>query len=242
MEPGAATSRPIIGAVHPGPSGERSIAEGRYRAEGSQSMTTQRDLDTAGRSRGPPSPGDESRGSVSMLDTMQLTAIMTDPTPKSARPNMAGPTSCSVSFDPMGSSNEDVGWLTGRRSPGTWSASASQHARTFPSRSWDLVLGSLVLLTGGLVAGTMMASTGATPTNTSHAGLGAVAHRLVMNPSNSDLARARTVAHPGGTPGRTGESRRRPTRSSGTPPTGHCRIGRAFPTVTSRPSPTSAST
>ena len=63
-------------------------------------------------------------------------------------------------------------------------------------RKLGLVVGSLVLLTGGLVAGTMIASTGATPTDTSHAGLGAVAHRLVMSPSNFHLNPASTIPIP----------------------------------------------
>ena len=131
-----------------------------------------------------------------MLDTMQLTAIMTDPTPKSAPPEHGGANELLGVVRPDGEFKEDVGWLTGRRSPWDVVRDRIPARKDISVQKLGLVLGSLVLLTGGLVAGTMMTSTGATPTNTSHAGLGAVAHRLVMNPSNFNLSPARTVPIP----------------------------------------------
>jgi hypothetical protein len=138
----------------------------------------------------------KSRGSVSMLDTMQLTAIMTDPTPRSAPPEHGGANELLGVVRPDGEFKQRVGWLTGPRRP--WDAVRERvpAREDISSRKLGLVVGSLVFLIGGLVAGTMIASTSATPSNTSHAGLGAVAHRLVMSPTDFDLAQASTIPIP----------------------------------------------
>ena len=127
-----------------------------------------------------------------MLDTMQLTAIMTDPTPRSAPPENGGANELLGVVRPDGEFKERVGWLAGRRHP--WDALRERipSRQELSVRKLGLVVGSLLLLTGGLVAGTMIASTSATPTNSSHSGLGAVAHRLVMRPNNFNLNPATT--------------------------------------------------
>ncbi len=131
-----------------------------------------------------------------MLDTMQLTTVMTDPTPRSVPPEHGGANELLGVVRPDGEFKKRVGWLTGPRRP--WDAVRERlPAREDVSlRKLGLVVGSLVVLVGGLVAGAMIASTSATPSNTTHSGLGEVAHRLVMSPSNFDLAQASTIPIP----------------------------------------------
>ena len=131
-----------------------------------------------------------------MLDTMQLTAIMTDPTPRSAPPEHGGADELLGVVRTDGEFKQRVGWLTGPRRPWDVIRERLPAREDVPVRKLGLVVGSLVLLIGGLVAGTMITSTSATPSNTSHGGLGAVAHRLVMSPSNFDLAQASTTPIP----------------------------------------------
>jgi hypothetical protein len=131
-----------------------------------------------------------------MLDTMQLTTIMTDPTPRSAPPEHGGANELLGVVRPDGEFKQGVGWLTGPRRP--WDAVRERvpAREDIPVRKLGLVVGSFVLVIGGLVAGTMIASTSATPSDTSPAGLGAVAHRLVMSPSDFDLPQANTTPIP----------------------------------------------
>lgn len=138
----------------------------------------------------------KSRGSVSMLDTMQLTAIMTDPTPRSAPPEHGGANELLGVVKSDGEFKHSVGWLSGQRRPWDVVRERIPAREDLSVQKLVLVLGSLVLLTGGLVAGTMIASTSATPPSTSNAGLGAVAHRLVMSPSNFDPSPASTIPIP----------------------------------------------
>jgi spore germination protein YaaH len=138
----------------------------------------------------------KSRGSVSMLDTMQLTAIMTDPTPRSAPPEHGGANELLGVVKSDGEFKHSVGWLSGQRRPWDVLRERIPAREDLSVQKLVLVLGSLVLLTGGLVAGTMIASTSATPPSTSNAGLGAVAHRLVMSPSNFDPSPASTIPIP----------------------------------------------
>jgi spore germination protein YaaH len=127
-----------------------------------------------------------------MLDTMQLTSVMTDPTPPSAPSEHGGANELLGVIRSDGEFKDNVGWLTLPRRPWDLIRERIPARQDISTRKLGLVVGSLVLITGGLVAGTMIASTSATPTATSHAGLGAVAHRLVMNPSNFNLAPATT--------------------------------------------------
>ncbi len=131
-----------------------------------------------------------------MLDTMQLTSVMTDPTPKSAPPEHGGANELLGVVRPDGEFKQRVSWLTGPSRP--WDALRERlPAREDISlRKLGLVVGGFALLIGGLVAGTMIASTSATPPDASHTGLGAVAHRLVMSPTNFDLPQASTVPIP----------------------------------------------
>lgn len=131
-----------------------------------------------------------------MLDTMQLTAVMTDPTPRSAPPEHGGADELLGVVRTDGEFKQRVGWLTGPRRPWDVLRERLPAREDVPVRKLGLVVGSLVLLIGGLVAGTMITSTSATPSNTPHGGLGAVAHRLVMSPSNFDLAQASTTPIP----------------------------------------------
>jgi Glycosyl hydrolases family 18 len=131
-----------------------------------------------------------------MLDTMQLTAIMTDPTPPSAPPEHGGANELLGVVRTDGEFKQRVGWLTGPRRPWDVIRDRLPAREDVPARSLGLVVGSLVLLIGGLVAGTVITSTSATPSNTSQAGLGAVAHRLIMSPSSFELAQASTTPIP----------------------------------------------
>jgi hypothetical protein len=130
-----------------------------------------------------------------MLDTMQLTGIMTDPTPRSAPPEHGGANQLLGVVRPDGEFTEQVDWLNERRTPLDVVRERIPGRQDISVRKLGLVLGSLVVLTGGLVAGTIMTSTGATPTDTGHAGFGA-AHRLVENPNSLHLSPARTFPIP----------------------------------------------
>ena len=130
-----------------------------------------------------------------MLDTMQLTAMMTDPTPRSVPPEHGGANQLLGVVRPDGEFKEQVDWLNERRTPLDVMRQRIPSRQDISVRKLGMVIGSLVVLTGGLVAATIMTSTGATPTDTGHAGFGA-AHRLVENPNNLHLSPARTFPIP----------------------------------------------
>ena len=103
-----------------------------------------------------------------MLDTMQLTAIMTDPTPRTVPPEHGGANELLGVVKSDGEFKRSVGWLSaprrpfGSRTPTDCRASEPLRARL------ALAIGSLALIIAGLVAGTMIATTSATPPQTSH--------------------------------------------------------------------------
>ncbi len=130
-----------------------------------------------------------------MIDTMQLTAIMTDPTPRTVPPEHGGANELLGVVQTDGAFTQRVGWL-GKPGRFDWVRDRLPDRESISVRKVGLAASSLVFVTGGLVAGAMIASTSATPPPSPHSGLGAVAHRLVISPSDFDLPQANTIPLP----------------------------------------------
>ncbi len=131
-----------------------------------------------------------------MLDTMQLTAIMTDPTPRSVPPEHGGANELLGVVRPDGEFKEQVGWLTERRTPWTSCASASRAVRTSPCGSWEW--SSAVSSSSPAVSwpATMIDFDRRHTHRHGARRARRVAHRLVESPSNFNLSPARTSPIP----------------------------------------------